>query len=201
VPRYYDTGVGEMSSAFQLGKLLTVSPVSVSVARSSQLSWQQLADNNVLFIGAPRIYAEQLKGLPVELAIVLEESGIRVLHPQHGEPARLADNYPSISMLESLSVPDDGEVYALIAHTPGPLGTGDIRSFSANHSPGTLAAVQWFTNPNLARILVGKLRKPNGELPRFYQIVLKVKYKDAVPTDVSYVMHRELRAKRHPAGK
>jgi len=201
VPRYYYTGIGEMSAAFHLGKLLTVSPVNVSIARSSQLSWQQLADNNVLFIGAPRLYAEQLKGLPVELDIVLEESGIRMLHPQNGEPTSLADNYPSIGMLESFSVPDDGEVYALITHTPGPLGTGDIESFSANHSPGTLAAVQWFTNPNLARILAGKLRKPNGELPRFYQIVLKVRYKDAVPTEVSYVMHRELRADRRPAGK
>src|SRR6266568_1202188 len=109
VPRYYYTGIGETSAAFQLGKLLTVSPVNVSVARSSQLSWQQLADNNVLFVGAPRLYSEQLKGLPVELDIVLEESGIRILHPKAGEPARLDDHYPSIFTLESFSVPDDGE--------------------------------------------------------------------------------------------
>ena len=51
----------------------------------------------------------------------------------------------------------------------------------------------------LAGIIAGKLRRPNGELPRFYQIVLKVKYKDAVPTEVSYVLHRELRAERRPA--
>jgi hypothetical protein len=201
LPRYYYTGIGEVSAAFRLGKLLTVSPVNVSVARSSQLSWQQLADNNVLFIGPPRLYTEQLKGLPVELDIALEEPGIRMLRPHAGEAARLDDNYPSIIALENSSVPDDGEVYALITHTPGPLGTGDIESFSSNHSPGTLAAVQWFTDPNLARILTGKLRKSNGELPRFYQIVLKVKYKDAVPTEVSYVLHRELHAERGPAGK
>jgi len=201
LPRYYYTGIGEMSATFQLGKLMTVSPVNVSVARSSQLSWQQLADNNVLFVGAPRLYADQLKGLPVDLDIVLEESGIRMLHPKPGEPERLPDNYPSISTLENFSVPDDGEVYALITHTPGPLGSGDIQSFSANHSPGTLAAVQWFTNPSLARILVSKLRKPDGQLPRFYQIVLKVKYKDAVPTEVSYVLHRELHADARPAAK
>jgi hypothetical protein len=201
VPRYYYTGIGEMSAAFQLGKLLTVSPVSVSLARSNQLSWQQLADNNVLFIGAPRLYTDHLNGLPVELDIVLEESGIRTVHPQPGETGRLDDHYPSISALENFTVPDDGEVYALITHTPGPLGTGDIESFSANHSPGTLAAVQWFTNPAFARILAGKLRKPNGKLPRFYQIVLKVNYKDAVPTEVSYVLHRELRADRRPGGK
>ncbi len=198
LPRYYYTGIGEMSAAFHLGKLLAVSPVNVSVARSNQLSWQQLADNNVLFVGAPRLYSEQLKSLPVELDVVLEEAGIRMLHRRAGEPERLDDHYPSIFTRESFSVPDDGEVYALITHTPGPLGTGDIQSFSANHSPGTLAAVQWFTNPDLARVLAGKLRKADGTLPRFYQIVLKVKYKDAVPTEVTYVLHRELRAERRP---
>jgi len=40
---------------------------------------------------------------------------------------------------------------------------------------------------------LAKLRKPSGEIPRYYQLVLKVKYKDAVPTDISYVTHRELR--------
>jgi hypothetical protein len=96
-------------------------------------------------------------------------------------------------------VPDDGEVHALVTRTPGPLGKGDVQSFSSNQGPGTLAAVQWFTDPNPARILVGKLRKPNGELPRYFQIVLKVQYKDAVPTEVSYVLHRELRAERRAA--
>ena len=201
VPRYYYTGIGEMSAAFQLGKLLAVNPVNVSVARSSQISWQQMADNNVLFVGAPRLYAEQLKGLPVELEITLEESGIKMLHPQPGDPPYLEDRYPNISSAKSSGVPDDGEIYTLITHTPGPLGTGDIQSFSANHSPGTLAAVRWFTNPELARTLTTKLRKANGELPRFYQIVLKVKYKDAVPTEVSYVLHRELHAEPRPAAK
>jgi hypothetical protein len=40
---------------------------------------------------------------------------------------------------------------------------------------------------------LAKLRKPSGEIPRYYQLVLRVKYKDAVPTDISYVTHRELR--------
>jgi hypothetical protein len=201
VPRYYYTGIGEISAMFHLGKLLNATPVHVSIARSSQLSWQQLADNNVLFVGPPRLYGEHLKGLPVELDIAIEEAGIKVLHPQSGEPTYLEDRYPSISALETRNVPDDGELYALITHTPGPVGSGDILSFSANHSPGTLAAVQSFTNPDLARTIAGKLRLANGDLPRFYQIVLKVKYKDAVPTEVSYLMHHELKVGPRPAAK
>jgi hypothetical protein len=198
LPRYYYAGIGDVSAAFQLGKLLAFSQNSVSVARSSQVSWQQLADNNVIFIGPPRLNAEQLRGLPVEPEILLEENGIRNLHPRDGEPLRLDDHYPSIAARQGSSVPDSGEVYALITHSPGPLGRGDILSFSANHSPGALAAVQWFTHPDLARILAARLRKPGGELPRFYQVALDVKYKDAVPTEVSYVMHRELRVEARP---
>jgi hypothetical protein len=92
-------------------------------------------------------------------------------------------------------------VYALVSHTPGPLGSGDIESFSANHSPGTLAAVEWFTEPHLAQILVSRLRKANGEIPRYFQIVLDVTYKDTVPTEVSYVMHRELQPRMRSNSK
>ena len=190
VPRYY-TAVGEISAVFHLGKILTASPVNVSVSRSSQISQQQLADSNIIFVGAPRVNGDPLRGLPVQLEFAMDEKGVRNLHPRPGEPARLDDHYASVFALES-SVPDNGEVYALVSHTPGPLGSGDIESFSANHSPGTLAAVEWFTQPHLAQILVSRLRKANGEIPRYFQIVLDVTYKDTVPTEVSYVMHREL---------
>jgi hypothetical protein len=192
VPRYY-VALGEISAVFRLGKILTAHPVNVSISRSTQISQQQLADSNVIFVGSPRVYGDQLRGLPVQLEFVMDEKGVRNLHPRSGEPARLDDHYPSIFALQT-SVPDNGEVYALVTHAPGPLGSGDIESFSANHSPGTLAAVEWFTQPNLAKILVSRLRKANGEIPRYFQIVLDVTYKDAVPTEVSYVMHRELQS-------
>ena len=83
-------------------------------------------------------------------------------------------------------------MYAVVTHQPGLLGSGDVLSFSCNHSPGTLAAVEWITEPNLAKGLLSKLRKANGEIPRCFQLVLHVKYKDAVPTEVSCVMHSQL---------
>jgi hypothetical protein len=199
VPRYY-TAVGEISAVFHLGKILTASPVNVSVSRSNQISQQQLADSNIIFVGAPRVYGDPLRGLPVQLDFVMDEKGVRNVHPRSGEPARLDDHYASVFALES-TFPDNGEVYALVSHAPGPLGSGDIESFSANHSPGTLAAVEWFTQPHLAQILVSKLRKANGEIPRYFQVVLDVTYKDAVPTEVSYVMHRELQPRMRSNSK
>src|SRR6202011_2382475 len=137
LPRYYYTGSGEVGAAFLLGKLLAVNPVNISVARSSQLSWQQLADNNVVCLGGTRFYDEQLKGVPVSLQITLEKTGIRNLNPQRGEPEFLNDHYPAINSADAPQIHDDGEVYALVTRTPGPLGHSTFENFAANHSPGT----------------------------------------------------------------
>jgi len=101
--------------------------------------------------------------------------------------------------MENRGAADTGEVYALITHTPGPLGAGDIECFNSNHSPGTMAGVQAFTTPVLVQTIVGKLRKSDGQLPTYYQIVLNVKYKDGVPTTITYVTHCELHVEARPA--
>jgi hypothetical protein len=103
--------------------------------------------------------------------------------------------------VESRGAADTGEVYALITHTPGPLGAGDIECFNSNHSPGTMAGVQAFTTPALVQTIVGKLRKSDGRLPPYYQIVLNVKYRDGVPTNITYVTHCELHVETRPANQ
>jgi hypothetical protein len=188
--RYYYSGTGEMSALFHLGKLLNfMGPVTT--ARSSQISWQQMVENNVLFIGPPRTFGDQLHKLPVNVDFVMEEDGIRDLKAKVGQPSLYADAYPSINNEEGTSQ-DDGEIYALVERMPGPLAAGDVQTFISNHSPGTLGAIQWFTNPSFAHELAAHLRKPDGNLPRYFQLILKVKYRDAVPTDISYITHREL---------
>jgi len=192
--RYYYTGLGETSAAFRLGKLLDISGLKMSITRSSLISWQQIVDNNILFVGAARVFRDQLNKLPVDRDLVMREDGIYDLKAESGQTPLFADHYPSIGANESSGTPDDGEVYALVSHMPGPLGSGDIQTFNSNHSPGVQGAVQWFTDPDFVRSLTSKLRKPDGNLPRYFQVVLKIKYRDAVPTEISYVTHRELQS-------
>jgi hypothetical protein len=52
--------------------------------------------------------------------------------------------------------------------------------------------VQAFTDAGLAKMLVGRLRGSSGQMPRYYQLVLRVKFSDGTPTDISYVLHRDL---------
>ena len=189
--RYYYTGLGEMSASVRLGQLLDYSGLEISTTRSSVVSWQQIVDDNILFVGPPRVFGDVLHKLPVDLDLVMREDGIHDLKGKPNQPALFADDYPSINA-DQLSIPDNGEVYALVSRMPGPLGSGNVMSFSSNHSPGTQGAAEFFTEPRFARELVAKLRKSNGHLPRFFQVVLKVRYRDTVPTEISYVTHREL---------
>jgi len=181
----YYAPVGEVSASFLIGKLLGPRVPALSLLRTSEISMQQLANNNVLYIGASVFFDDELHGLPVQLDLVNARPGIHNLHPLPGEPALLSDQIPTGSS-------EDGEAYVLITHIPGPLGTSEVETFTSNRTPGRLAAVEWFTDPSYARILVSKLRKPSGEIPRHYQVVLKVKYKAGVPTETSYVFHHEL---------
>lgn len=192
VPRYYYTGFGDAEAAFEVARLLGARQSELSVARSSELTWQQLADNNVISLGPPRFFEDQLRSLSKQLEFTMDSNGITNLHPRPGEPVTLQDSYPSIEKTGAATVPDEGEIYVLVTSTPGPLGKGEVRSFSCNHNPGLYAAMQWFTNPQFAMVLVGKLKTASGSVPRSFQLVLDVQYKDSVPTQVSYVMHREL---------
>ena len=184
-PNLYYAPIGEVNASFLIGKLLGPRVPALSLLRTSELSWQQLSDNNVLFIGAPVFFENQLGGLPVRLELVNARPGIHNLHPAPGEPAILSDKLPT-------GTAEDGEVHVLVTRVPGPLGTSQVESFTSNRTPGRIAAVEWFTNPAYARTLVNKLRKPDGQIPRYYQVVLKVKFKAGVPTETSYVLHREV---------
>ena len=50
------------------------------------------------------------------------------------------------------------------------------RSFQSRINGGIIAAVQWFTEPAAARTLFNKIKTSSGALPRYYQILLKVKF-------------------------
>jgi hypothetical protein len=112
--------------------------------------------------------------------------GIRNPRPAPGEPIIFADQY-------STAPTEQGVTYALVTHLPGPLGSNDVESFTSNRSAGYVGAVQWFTDPKFAKVLEDKLKvAANGRMPHYYQVVLRVRFKDDVPTETTYVLSREL---------
>jgi hypothetical protein len=182
----YYAPMGEVNALFLLGKLMGPRVPGISLLRNSELSVQQLANNNVLYIGSQVFFQNQFSDLPVKLDLDNSPPGIHNRAPQRGEPEILSDTVP-------VGVSDDGETYVLITHAPGPLGNSEVESFTSRRTPGRLAAVQWVTDPKYAKMLVSKLRDPSGKMPRYYQVVLKVTYRAGVPTQTSYVFHHEIR--------
>jgi hypothetical protein len=177
---------GTATGAFRLGQFLGPRKPDLLVTHGNQLSMSEIAMDNVIFLG-PATGIRQVQALPVDQQIVLEPAGIRNLNPKPGEPAFLSDQPPRDLM--SL-----GESHALISHTPGLYGKGEVLYLSGNQVSSVMAAVQAVTDPALARTLVSKLREPAGTLPRYYQIVLRVKSMDDMPVEISYMFHRELPA-------
>jgi len=184
LPSYNFTGAGEASAAFLLGQLLTTRKQDLHVTRSSILSWQQIADSDVVFLGPPK-FNLQLQAAGLAQDIVMEADGIRNLKPQAGEPVFLEDRFQSGRTSE-------GETHALITRTPGPSGAGELLIIAGNAGADTMAAAEWLTQPWHAKTLVNRLRGKSGEMPRSFQVVLKVEFKQGIPVQSSYVFHHVL---------
>lgn len=179
------TGVGTASASFMLGEFLAHRKDNVLLTRSDQLSMPEVVMDNVVFLG-PASGNRQIQAISTGQQFVLEANGIRNLNPQAGEPAFIPDHNPQANGS------DADESLALISHLPGLYGHGDILYLSGNQISSTLAAVRTLTDPTLARELVSKLTTRDGHLPRFYQVVLRVRSMDSMPIEISYLYHRDL---------
>jgi hypothetical protein len=186
-PNYDFTGIGEASGAFQLAALMGTRRQDLVLKRSSMIAWDDISRSDVIFLG-PSKFNLPLKDVPVEQDLVLEGNLIRNLRPNAGEPASLpVGNWPA----GAKTVED----HVLITNIPGPGGRGHILTFATAASAGTQAAVQYLTEAHYARDLVARLRLPSGELPPYYQIVIKAKFNSSIPVQASYLFHHVLRAR------
>jgi hypothetical protein len=186
LPSYNFTGAGEASAAFLLARLLATRKHDLQVTRSNILSWQQVAEDNVVFIGPPK-FNVQLQANALSEEIVMEPAGIRNRKPKPGEPEFLQDHVqPGTS---------EGVTHALITRSRAPSGNGELLVLSGNASADTLAAAEWLTQPWHAKELVERLRSApgaKGKVPRHFQIVLRVAFQQGIPVQTSYVFHHAL---------
>lgn len=186
-PSHYYTAYGEVQAAFQIGRLLGPRLPIFSLAKASQVTWQQISDNNVIFVGVENLFFDQTSALPVAPQLRPVLNGIENPHPAAGEQALYTDDYQTAPK-------ETGVVYALVTHLPGPLGSNEVDSFTSNRSAGYVGAVQAFANAKFAKTVVEKLKAiSGGRMPRYYQVVLRVRFRDDVPTETTYVLGRELK--------
>src|SRR5215471_8761519 len=186
------TGVGTANAAFLLGQFLGQRKHNVFPIRSDVLSMGEIAMGDVIFVG-PTVGKPQIQAIPpVDPAFVLTPEGVRNVKPSGGEAAFMADAPSKTGSQES------EESHALISSLPGLYGNGSILYFEGNQIASVMGAVQAMTDPDLASQLVSRLKKKDGMLPRYYQVVLRVRAMDETPVEISYVAHRELTISKRP---
>jgi hypothetical protein len=183
-PSYNFTDIGTASGAFLLGQFLAPRKENVTIMSASRISWHEIAEDNVVFLGAPE-GIHQTEDIPSDVHLVLEPKGVRNVDPRPGEPNFIADA-PGRNGEES------GLSHALISRLPAMNGHGAILMLSGNEMSAVLGGVQAFTNPVLARMLVSRIRTAGGKVPPYFQVVLNVKSMDQVPVEVTYSLYREL---------
>ena len=188
-PSHYYTAFGEAHAAFVIGRLFGARNQNFfTLARASDISSSQLAANNILAVGIPTtMFEDQLHEMPIQTQLQFVAEGIRNLHPTAGEPELYSDHF-------STAPTEEGVAYALVSRLPGPERNTDVESFVGNRSAAYVAAVEAFADPNFARDVVSKLRvQSGGQMPRYFQVILKVTFKNSVPTDTTCVLEKELR--------
>jgi len=196
------TGVGTANAAFLLGQFIGPRKHNVFPIRSDLLSMGEIAMGDVIWVG-PTTGKSQIQAIPpVDQAFTLVPEGVKNLSPAAGEPALLVDSLTGEAKDKEAREKDALETsYALVSHLPGLYGNGEILYLLGNRVATVTGAVQALTDPDLARDLVKHLRKSDGSIPRYYQVVLKVRAMDDTPVDVTYVFHRELSISKAAFGK
>jgi hypothetical protein len=175
---------GTATGAVLLGQFLgMLHKQDVLVTSSDQIGAPEVAMGNVVFLGP--VAGKQMQAMSADRPFVLEPDGIRNMNPRPGEPELFSDKLPRDPQ-------DTEESYALISRVPGLYGNGEVLYLAGNRISSITGEVQAFTDAMFAKTLVSKMKKPDGSLPRYYQVVLKIKSMDTMPIEVSYVLHREL---------
>jgi hypothetical protein len=176
---------GTASGAVLLGQFLgMLHKQDVLVTSSDQIAAPEVAMGNVVFLG-PMAGNRQMQAMSADWPFVLEPDGIRNMNPAPGEPALFKDKPPRDPQ-------DTEESYALVSRRAGLYGNGEVLYLSGNRISSITGEVQAFTDAMFTKTLVSKMKKADGTLPRYYQVVLKVKSMDNMPIEVNYVLHREL---------
>lgn len=188
------TGVGTANAAFLLGQFLGPRKHNIFPIRSDLLSMGEIAMGDVIFVGST-VGKPQIQAIPpIDPAFVLTHEGVKIVKPAPGEQAFLKDE-----MVKGVAGAQDvEESHALISNLPGLYGNGSILYLEGNQVASVMGAVQALTDADLARQLVARLKTPGAKLPRYYQVVLRVRAMDETPVDISYVAHRELTISKRP---
>lgn len=186
VPTFDYTGIGEAYAAFEVAKVFVAAHREIALTRNNVLSWNEIRNENVVFLGAPK-FNPHLAALSADLEFTLNGSQVVNAHPRAGESA----TYGRINDAD-LNAAED---YVLIDRLQGIDPAGRILILEGGSTSSAFAAADFICRSATASMLVSRMKLSDGALPLFFQVLLHVKYRAAVPIQTDFVAFRAIRAK------
>ena len=184
------TDFGTVNSVFLLTQLIGYRQRRIALKRSQDLGWDDIWNNNLVFIGKANIHPA-IRSVLNRGDFVEDISVIHNLRPKAGEQ-------PQYRISEVGS--NDGIKYAMVSRFPGPQPGRYMLILGATHAELPWALSEYITNPLSMRELVDHLRQSSGELPEAFQVILEITLQSQVPVKIRYVTHHVVEAPEFPKG-
>ncbi len=190
---YYDlmTGTGEVVGTAKVTRLLATQKQDFSVERSGLVSYDNIRNNNTIFIGGP-VGDTILGELPLQTDLVFSSGLVGVVdrHPAAGRP----DTYRLSRDHKTGETQTD---YALISSLPSVAPDRHILVLAGIQTLGTQAACEFVTSPSYMAILEGMRGDSRGNPVRspYFQALLEVPIRNGTVAQINCVLVRELRRK------
>ncbi len=192
------TGVGEVMGVSFLGSLFWKTGTPFRVERSLLLTWEDLKDQNVIFLGGP---AENilLRRLPQEQDLIH-----RTEHSKDGTPrAEVFNRNPRGNEKTSYEATLEGSSqsmvtrdYGLISMLKGIEPNRHLLILAGITTFGTQACAEYISKPESIKELIKHLNLSTDparpRLPDSYQVLLEVTIEGSIPVRTSYVTHHVL---------
>lgn len=175
---------GSVNAAFSLGRFLGPKGRKIGMKRSSLLDWDDIWNNNIVFLGKPSLNPA-IHDVLKEGDFVDSEDGacIRNLHPLAGE----------LTEYRHATTHGDGEKFAIITLLPGPQTGRHILILDGVGSEILSALATAVTDPATMKDFLAHLKTPSGKAPDAFQIVIQARFESYIPVKIRYVTHHALK--------
>jgi hypothetical protein len=176
-------GAGDVNGAFRIARQLAGRKRELNLKRGSELSWEDIKNNHLIFIGGGK-NQKNLREILADRDFVVGSQEVRNRKPQPGEK----DEYR-----QEFDPRTGGRIadYAVITRLPGLEKGKAIMVLAASTTEGIWGAAEAVTNARTASTAVRKLRTKAG-MPEAFQVVLRVKLQAGAPVESGYVTHHIL---------
>jgi len=178
-PRYDYALMGDAKALQRLTVFFGRAGADLIALPAHQASWEDIKDGNIIFLGAQRMNP-LLSRLPMQRDFEWDpDYNIINRSPLPGEQ----EKYSTQSHYDLLS-------YAVIAHLPGLRPHREMFLLNAHSAPGTLAAVDFVTQPDTVGELLGRIGISKGSPERkYFEMLLRVVVDKGASVKSEYVTH------------